>query len=199
MKNIKQSMISWFAFSLTALSTFLAYGAFINMTEVTTSDTLTASWWNNIIWNIIDLDSRTTNISSDLNTLTTTLSNLSWSIPTWAIMAFNLTSCPTWRIAADWDNSTPDLRWQFLRWLNNFWSSKWTRSDWYQDPDSRTLWSYQADDFKTHSHAWWSRTSSFQNWAWWYNWWQVWVNTWNAWWANETRPKNVAVIFCVKN
>lgn len=141
-------------------------------------------------------------------------------IPQWAILAFNLASCPTWRNPADWTSWNPDLRWVFLRWANSF---GWTaRSDWSQDPDCalRTGWvgwnwtcsvgSLQPDQFKSHSHnpptnhnLWMYASSNNGNnpWITFGGWWR-WSTTAQALQAagwNETRPKNVDVIYCIKN
>lgn len=192
---MKNMFLKWVIFSLwfclTIWAFILTYAAWINLSNVTTSDTLTATWWNNIISNINDLKTTT-------DTLSTTINNLSWSIPTWSIMAFYLTTCPTWWNAADGTNSTPDLRWQFLRWLNTFNNWVTIRNDWYQDPTNRTLWNHQADDFKSHTHTTYAVSGPYK---WEANWWGWVLAAWQSGasgWA-ETRPKNVAVIFCIKN
>ena len=140
--------------------------------------------------------------------LTTTKWNLlvKATVPTWAIMAFNSdTGCPDWWILANgtnptnkvgWWSNTLDLRWKFLRWIDSSWTF-----------DSvRDLGNYQEDDFKSHAHS----MSPLDLWAvayWW--WWSKWPynrswwpaeaapNTTSTWWT-ETRPKNVAVLYCVK-
>ncbi len=190
MNNIKQSMISWFAFSITALSTFLAYWAFMNMTEVTSSDTLTATWWNNMISNINDLNNRVNNQPN---------------IPTWAVMAFNLTSCPIWWKKANWQNWTIDLRWEFIRWWDD---GKWIDT-W------RNLWSTQEQDWKSFSltttcsgcsswyshvdvYMWKSTTSYIWNLFTWY-WSNPSANIWTKWDTSEIRPRNVALLYCIKD
>jgi hypothetical protein len=119
------------------------------------------------------------------------------TVPTWAIIAFNSdTGCPDWWILANgtnptnkvgWWSNTLDLRWKFLRWIDSSWTF-----------DSiRALGNYQADDFKSHSH-WSAIVSSSTNASLWSFWAYAWAwNTTLAWWT-ETRPKNVAVLYCVK-
>lgn len=123
-------------------------------------------------------------------------------VPETAILPFYATSCPVWRKPADGTDSTPDLRWQFLRWLNTFDGGSTTRSDGKQDPDgsSRTLWSYQADELKSHNHAY-KRILMATNWS---NqrtpstaWTDATQSTIATWW-NETRPKNIWIIYCIK-
>ena len=110
--------------------------------------------------------------------------------PVWAIMPFMLTSCPVWWIAANGTNGTVDLRGEFVRWLD---SGRWVDA-------ARTLWSWQVDMFKSHNHtvnavqAWYSHVS-------WLGWW-VSNNSSNTptsyiWWT-ETRPRNVALLYCQK-
>jgi hypothetical protein len=131
-------------------------------------------------------------------------------LPSESIMAFNLSSCPTgWR-AADGTNSTPDLRGQFVRGMNDFGTG--ARSDGNQDPDSRSLGSLQADDANSLHIV---RTGTMFGWlvadlilpddGSWTNW----TTTGRADGGNrglrfrkkgtETRPTNVAMIYCVKD
>lgn len=124
-------------------------------------------------------------------------------VPSKTILAIYDTTCPDWRKPADGTNSTPDLRWVFLRGLNTFDNGSTTNA---RDPDcaSRTwwcaVWSYQADEFKSHKHwlilakviAWWGDQRRVQ-----YGWTQYNDITTAVWW-NESRGKNVAVIFCMK-
>ncbi len=123
-------------------------------------------------------------------------------VPTSAVIAFLASSCPTWRKPADGTDGTTDLRGQFLRWINSFDNRSSSRSDWKQDPDgaSRIFGSYEADQFKSHSHNYqrilnWSVSTSWRAPS------TAWTDssqsTLSAWW-NETRGKNIGVIFCVK-
>jgi len=131
-------------------------------------------------------------------------------VPSKTIIAIYDTTCPTWWKPADGTNSTPDLRGQFLRGLNTFDNWTTTRTDGNQDPDgsSRTVWNYQADQFKSHVHTFNGRRANGSMWSAGSYWYPATANTSlgnrdqpytnNAWW-NETRSKNVAIIYCMKN
>lgn len=130
--------------------------------------------------------------------LTSTLWNwlVDHSVPSWAVMAFDLQACPT-----GWTEYTA-LQWKFIRWADT-----WA----VNDPDfasrtwwtwARKIWSTQNDDFKSHNHY--SPTRDW--WAWTHEVWDSnsWVDfppyetTSNTWW-NETRPKNVYLLYCKKD
>lgn len=185
--SLKRDFISWFIkwswlfVAIASLGIISVYALnWYDSFNATTWETLSTTKWNNMTKSLV---------------------------PSWSIMAFNLTTCPAEWTPADWSTaSIPDLRWQFLRWMNTFDNWATTRSDWNQDPTwARALRNYQADIFGNHNHwtPWWpylinwpsANVSSY----WWSNY-QVGVayNTSSSWWV-ETRPKNVAVIFCVKN
>ena len=132
--------------------------------------------------------------------------NASWqagggSIPTGAVMAFNLSTCPSGWIPADGNNSTVDLRGYFVRGLG-------TNSD---GTVSGALGVKVADAFKSHTHSyvdattngstqsgdyvWGSGKSSFRaNSGPTYN-----GGTTGATGDTETRPKNIALLYCQKN
>ncbi len=196
MKKYKEKFIWWIVSWLWILLTIwlwgVVYWAYVSMTNVTSWTPLTASSYNQLIDNVTALKNTVDWLSN---------------IPVGFIWSFNLSTCPSGWIAADGTNSTPDLRWQFLRWINTFdwWTT--TRADWNQDPDGalRVVWNYQADEFKSHTHTFpriWDFSWS-SNWIYFNNAWSAWlyhaIETWihYAWW-NETRSKNVWVIFCIK-
>ena len=64
-------------------------------------------------------------------------------VPSGAIMAFNLSSCPTGWKAADGGNSTPDLRGTFVRGIGGSANGR---------DSARTLADYQLDAFQGHWH-----------------------------------------------
>ena len=118
------------------------------------------------------------------------------------ISPFNLTTCPTGWKPADGTNGTPDLRGQFIRGLNDFGTG--VRNDGKQDPENRSLGSYQSDEFKSHTHSTvqmigdnnvdgvdstTTHSGDHHNEA----------RETGATGGNETRPKNIALIYCVKN
>lgn len=106
----------------------------------------------------------------------------------WEIAAFNLDGCPNW-----WSDYTPAYG-RFLRWIDKSWTNI--------DPDwEREKWSIQEDMLKSHSHT--------LNWKYYpstwasnlfhiYDTWTHKVNSNKTWW-DETRPKNVAVLYCIKD
>jgi len=106
-------------------------------------------------------------------------------VPAGAVMAFDLASCPT-----GWSEYTP-ARGRFLRGID---------STGTVDPDGvRAVGSTQEDEFKKHSHGMpqgdknWDSGSGNSSWG---------FNTSGSTsetGGDETRPKNVAVLFCRKN
>jgi len=140
--------------------------------------------------------------------------NFQIAAPEGAIMAFYLSACPSGWVAADGTNSTPDLRGQFIRGLNSFGSAAGTRADGNQDLNggARTLGDYQADAFQGHWHSNPSNHVLLRN--------DVGTSVVGSQFgvnnspetvrdpsngnhgsvrvANETRPRNVAVIYCMR-
>ena len=116
LNDFKKGLTIWFGIMLMVWVVWWAYATLSSLT-VNSTDTLTADLWNNLVEH---------------------------SVPTGFVWAFNLSACPTWWIPADGTNSTPDLRWTFIRWMN--WSLN-------SRDVARTLWSYQADDFLSHLHS----------------------------------------------
>lgn len=179
-KDIKKWIIIALSFAGTLWLIWVVYWAWVNINTVSNWQTLDATLINNII-----------NNQNDLNTRVSWLS----IIPTWFVWAFNLSSCPTWWTAADWNNSTPDLRWAFVRGMN--WNINWRDV-------ARTLWDYKVDTLKAHSHslpygpnvggssyalnALYNALSTTS--------WYIWA-TW-TFWDTETSPKNVVLLYCQK-
>ncbi|MBE7438405.1 MAG: phage tail protein [Spirochaetales bacterium] len=128
--------------------------------------------------------------------------NFQMVAPPGLVAAFMLTSCPSGWIAADGSNGTPDLRGRFMRGLDDMGTGAAGN-----DPDGvRAVGAAQADAFANHNH----------NTAYDY---QRFVGgagngaaiiaifgavdgsatlTMNNTGGNETRPKNVALIFCMR-
>jgi len=128
-------------------------------------------------------------------------------VPSGAIMSFNLANCPNGWIPSDGTLGTLDLRGQFLRGLNDFGTG--IRNDGMQDPDGnlRILGDWQNDTFMSHGHPVnrrsgvlggdrgpsqiWSDdppsdyTSNY-------------MSTIGYTGDNETRPKNIGIIYCQK-
>lgn len=122
-------------------------------------------------------------------------------VPTGAVMAFNLNSCPNGWVPAD-GSGTPgdfanlDLRGVFLRGLNDFGTG--VRADGKQDPDgaARTLGDYQSDEFKSHTHSGAVRVGSGGTGV---SGSAVSYGSIGHTGGSETRSKNVSLIYCVKN
>lgn len=200
MNNIKKTILHgitfWITVSITILWCFLSYAAWTSITTKTTGTAITEAIWNEIVNNI--------------NTIWSTYA------PTGMISAFNLSTCPTGRIPANGTNGTPDLRGEFIRWLD---SGRWVDT-------GRTLASAQnptrirslVDNYLNYS-VW---TFVVSAWNIETEWWSAVVPEWtlssNAtlnngyrytapWtlnngsgdnWAFATRPRNVALLYCVK-
>ena len=140
-------------------------------------------------------------------------------------MAFNLNSCPSgWR-AADGGGGRPDLRGMFLRGINNFGTGN--RNDGKQDlAGSRSLGSYQNDTMQSHKHTDSGPTHGYYSfksgrdgnangdYGYARDYQGRTTNTGranlgnptnsgtgagNPRHGNETRPKNVGIIFCIRN
>lgn len=146
--------------------------AFINNYDAKQSgDILTAAEWQNLdddFASVIDLQN---------------------AIPSGAVMAFNLAACPSGWVLAD-GNGVPDLRGAFIRGM-------------YGDQNgrdvTRTLGSFQGDGFERHRHSastggsdssgsTWGRAQSQGI--------STLYTSYNG--GTETRPKNIALIYCVK-
>lgn len=167
--NIKNWIVFWISWALTMIFIWITYAATVSSWQLLTADLFNEKM-----------------------------------VPTWAVMAFNWDRCPNWWTKANWDwvekdvdwnLTTLDLRWEFIRWWD----------DWRWVDSSRWLASWQSDSFKSHSH-----TYNYLAWVSYNSWidfdaandingW-VWQNksTSAVWWS-ETRPRNVALLYCVKN
>jgi len=127
-------------------------------------------------------------------------------IPSGGVVAFNLEFCPTGWSPADGTGETPDLRGVFIRGLNSFDNGTTTRSDGNEDPaifGVRTLGSLQQDGFERHTHRY-NYGSMF-----WLGGGSYYIRTdysggsangaTTATGGDETRPRNIALIYCQKN
>ncbi len=115
--------------------------------------------------------------------------------PSGEVAAFNLSTCPSGWSPANGTGGTVDLRGVFVRGLDNGRGLD-------TDTNPRILGSYQADQFKSHSHTYsfenvtqgirhgdaGEQTAAYTS---------VPANTQSAG-GSETRPKNVALLYCQK-
>lgn len=121
-----------------------------------------------------------------------TVQTTAGTIPSGAVMYFNLSSCPSGWIVADGTNGTPDLRGEFIRGLDNG-----------RGVDTgRTLGSWEADMLKNHTHSTYStnlmpQTNSYSRFY--YTVVASLTGTTGATGGVETRPRNVALLACVKS
>jgi hypothetical protein len=178
---MKNFFLKWILFSLGFILTLIIY--------------LVWYWERKILsiqkyWDVID--------ETKWNDLVNNVNSLSWAfIPSWFIWAFNLSSCPLGWLAADWTKWTPDLRGEFIRWLDN-----WRGIDTW-----RALASWQTDSFKNHYHnftrpQWrlWEWTIPGSTTIYWTTSNMIFPSLWNTestWWT-ETRPRNIAFLYCIK-
>lgn len=116
-------------------------------------------------------------------------------IPAGAVMYFNLASCPTGWLPANGTSGTPDLRGEFIRGLD---SGRGVDA-------GRTLGSWQADMLKSHTHTYYPPSTSIDI-----------INqsrvvlqakgslltpntSTGATGGTETRPRNAALLACIKS
>lgn len=185
MKQIKNSIISWIVFSSTVLLCYIGFAAYNWLPTKNTGETVAATEWNAVINKLND------------------------SAPTWMVAAFFWSACPSGWILADgtWDEpktdgslGTLDLRWEFIRWLD---SSRWIDI-------GRTIGSYQngslvvsetvnnagigmitRQDSATYTDAWPAVSVSV--------WWTSWTaSSYTNPYIRTVRPRNVALLYCVK-
>lgn len=168
-------------------------------------------WWIVVYaTNIAIFNSWDTLSVTRINELVNKINSLeisSGGVPSWAIMSFNLTNCPSW-----WSEYTLAY-WRFIRWIDKSWTNI--------DPDwERALEGIQWDAIRNITWEMWfmSRLNDWsEKWAFSregssgaYNFFNhdSWVNVGTATFfnaskvvptADENRPKNVALLYCQKD
>ncbi len=177
-KNILLQIIS---FSILIWLVSVAYAAYTTIapSSITAGQPVSVALMQQIKDNLDDLNTRV---------------SASSGIPTWAIMAYNLSSCPSGWIAANGTSGTPDLRGEFIRGLD---SGRGVDA-------GRVLSSAQVDILKSHMHVlpsnlavFWGPTIIFAS---------AYGDTGGTTsngitgdtGGNETRPRNVALLYCQK-
>ena len=210
MEWLKQTFWKWMVHGLGFLSIIWlvggAYAAITTITDVSSWDTLTAATFNTLIANQEDLQTQINGIPAwpQWPQWATGATGPQWpawsdgidweSIPAGGVMAFNLSDCPTGWSKANGTANALDLRWEFIRGLDD---SRWVDS-------GRVLASSQGDSFAAHNHdlkwygsTWASSKSRYQFWS------LGQSNDANHYssteWGTETRPRNVALLYCVKD
>ncbi len=178
LKKIKWWIYNWIGFVLVLCITSVAYWAYVSITNVNPGETLSASLFNEVLENQRVLKASV--------------------VPAWFVWTFNLSSCPTWWLPANGTNGTPDLRWEFVRWLDSW---RWVDTgrvlaSSQQATDILSNWSTAGGygSFSTSSHnADSSYTTDIQVWAVTISSWPIATITYNL-----VRPRNVALLYCVK-
>lgn len=152
--------------------------------QANSGDTFTMYAWH---------DEVATNVSSTMKATKMSGSSSGSSVPAGAVMPFNSSTCPSGWIASDGTNGTVDLRGYFVRGLNTGSTGN--------DPN-RTLGSTQEDEFESHTHyvspmraygtiyGGGSNRSAYAP--------DGQSLTSSATGGTETRPKNVALLYCQK-
>lgn len=180
-KEIKSWIIVWITFFIIMLFWWMVYAS---ISHVVGWNVLTATKFNQVIDSVV---------------------------PSGNVSAFNLSSCPTWWSPADWSSGL-DLRWEFIRWLDN---GRWVDA-------GRTLWTFQSGTQLPWIAIWSSNPTIGRT--------DQPINTWNMitdyeWesyvtssyrrvptttytstccnWTQKSsvrvRPRNVALLYCIKN
>lgn len=190
---ILKSFVWWLTFFFTIILCFVWYASWVNLTEVEEEHTLTTWRWNEMV----------TKLNSVWNKVETF-----WNLPTWAVIAFNLTTCPTW-----WSEYIP-ARWRFIRWIDSTWTNDVVRNLWSLQTDSTKLlmnwsvnWTNPVANPEWNSPSWiiMHKPNVEMSWIQTGFWWEYsskfslrWAMDTNWWWSSETRPKNVALLYCEK-
>ena len=157
--------------SIISITTF-TYALLADL-KVTSWDTLTATNWNAMI---------------------------DHSVPTWAVMAFDLETCPT-----GWSEYTA-LQWKFIRWADT-WANNdpdFTTRIWWTG--ARKIWSTQSDAFKSHNvnqqyvvnPTWTSCSTTWLPYSC-RSWYSSTITLASVGWWSETRPTNVYLLYCKKD
>lgn len=184
--------------------------------EASVWNSLTSEKWNKILSNQNILQNKQIELDNSIEG--------ALAVPKWWVLAFNLDSCPSGWLPADWDWGRIDLRGIFIRWSNNFGTGESNR-----DLDrwtSNWVWTYQGDAIRNISwnldspaEPWyqflWDKFTS--NWVFSSEWIgsKLWIaENWTVMrWlkklnfdaslvvptGSDNRPKNIALIYCIKS
>ena len=183
LSSIRKSIYFAFVFFGTLIVLSIGYAAY-NLGHELANTPLTIGKWNAVIDAVNDADTRISTLSG----VVSSLQSGAWT-PSWAIMAFNLSDCPD-----GWTEYTP-AQWRFLRGIDSTGTNDTVRA----------LGNIQDDAFEGHAHT---ITMNEKNnngisppWCVVWGAGQLYTRTYTStavgW--TETRPKNVAVLYCVKS
>lgn len=189
---MKKEILKWIiisiSFSVTTLLTMVWYAAWVsNLWWKNTWDVVTAQTWNDLVNNVESLNSS--------------------YIPSWAIMAFNLSSCPSW-----WTEFT-QAKWKTLVGVWN-WTDINSYSTWFtllqqwgeyrhtlnisEIPSHNHWWAAKYSWYSVNPNSWWSSLRMQFEW----NWSNIdWLTIQSQWWDqshNNIQPY-VAILYCTKN
>ena len=150
------SLSMWIFIWLWILITYAA-----NITSISWTynswDTLGIEWFNDIKARLSNIYGSWANVGIGTATPTTKLdvnwivkatsfqwdwSQLTWVIPTWAVMAFNLTNCPTWWSILD------SAKWKTIVWLSTESEFNSLLKTWWEKTHNLTI-----NEIPSHNHT----------------------------------------------
>lgn len=195
-ETIKRAFLWALVFLGTILFWFIWYSAWTSLTadipNQNSWDIMTSAIWNNLV-------DKLNKTIDNVNLLNTSISNIN-SVPTWAVMAFNLDTCPTWWTALSSAN------WKVIVWVWSDW--QWnTYTRWITWWEAKHTLSVAEMPSHNHTSSTITRTIFDSTW-WWSNYWQdtpswTWPDIYSnyTWWgqAHENRMPYLALLYCVKN
>ena len=196
----------WLGFLTILWLTWVAYWAYVAISsDVNPWDSLSASLFNNVLENQRVL-------KSDYETLNSTVTWLS-NVPAWAVMAFNLSSCPTWWTAFTSGNGRV-IVWVWSDWQ---WNNYWLINTWWEARHTLSVSEMPSHNHSVydpwHNHAYyvysiaWGTWPHSDNFSYQWNQWTFSTSTattnisiYNNWWwqSHENRMPYLALLYCVK-
>ncbi|MDD5377326.1 MAG: hypothetical protein PHH16_04405 [Candidatus Gracilibacteria bacterium] len=196
---MKKSLLSAFVFFGTLIVLSVAYAAYqtISSSEYASGAAVSSALMGKIVGNIDILNTRLTSAETTIASQATTIASMNTTIstlaPTGAVVAFNLSSCPTGWSLADGASGRPDLRGEFIRGLDNgrgvdsgrtIGSSQSQQTLIRMSPDGSIV----SGNIQLSGAG---NTYRFEN--------NGPYGGVNSSTTSETRPRNVALLYCIKN
>jgi len=200
MKTLKKNLLDWFLLAASfmigiSILWILAYNVYAALSTASTGSPLTAANYNDIINKINTLE-------NTISTQNSTIASIN-SIPSWSIIAFNSSSCPTGWSKANGTNGTIDLRGEFIRWFDDW---KWIDS--WRTLGSNQFWSLilwevvdNVASFRRMQNMsnYFDKTTDTTSIATAAVWWGITNITANSQYIWVSRPRNIALLYCIKN